>query len=80
MLVEALACGRRVVATACPTGPRELLGGQGVLVPVGDADALARGITEGLRAPPPAFDPAPYTVAGATAAWRRALGEVVTGG
>ena len=43
VLLEAMALGRPVVATDCPTGPAEVLeGGRlGRLVPVGDADALA---------------------------------------
>jgi glycosyltransferase involved in cell wall biosynthesis len=42
-LIEALACGCSVVATDCPSGPREILEGvpQGRLVPVGDPAALA---------------------------------------
>ena len=46
-LLEALACGCRVVSTRCPTGPEEILSGYpdvGALVPVGDATAMAAAI------------------------------------
>lgn len=46
VLAEALILGRPVVATDCPSGPAEVLdyGNAGILVPVGDADALAQAI------------------------------------
>jgi glycosyltransferase involved in cell wall biosynthesis len=53
VLIEALAVGARVVSTDCPSGPREILqpAGLGRLVPVGDADTLARAIVEVLDQP-----------------------------
>ena len=50
VLAEAMACGTPVVSTDCPNGPAEILenGTWGQLVPVGDAQALARAISETL--------------------------------
>ena len=43
VLIEAMACGTNVVATDCPSGPKEILGKEFSqhLAPVGDATALA---------------------------------------
>jgi glycosyltransferase involved in cell wall biosynthesis len=51
VLIEAMACGTPVVATDCPSGPREILeGGKwGKLVPVGDAVGLAEAICQTLK-------------------------------
>ncbi|MEU1803904.1 glycosyltransferase family 4 protein [Streptomyces sp. NPDC019937] len=45
-IVEAMHCGVPVVATDCPHGPGEIItaGRDGLLVPVGDADAIAEGL------------------------------------
>lgn len=53
VIVEALGHGLPVVSTDCPSGPAEILGDGrfGRLVPPGDAEALAAGLREALRAP-----------------------------
>jgi glycosyltransferase involved in cell wall biosynthesis len=50
VLIEALACGCKVVSTDCPSGPREILqdGRFGSLVPVRNKAALAEAILAGL--------------------------------
>ncbi|MEP7159191.1 MAG: glycosyltransferase [Chloroflexota bacterium] len=54
VLVEALAVGTPVVATDCPSGPREILDGgrYGRLVPVGDIEAIAAAVLATLRDSP----------------------------
>ncbi len=73
VLIEAMACGAPVVATDCPSGPRQVLDGgrHGRLVPVGDRDALATGIVDvlaGRVARPPAESWAPYEQSAAVSA------------
>ena len=60
VLIEALSCGTRVIATDCPSGPREILadGQYGPLVPVQNVTVLAETITAALngRTPAPSAD------------------------
>lgn len=53
VLIEAMACGTPVVATDCPSGPREILesGKHGPLVPVSDDRAMAEAIEQMLSDP-----------------------------
>jgi glycosyltransferase involved in cell wall biosynthesis len=83
VLIQALACGTEVVATDCPSGPREILDGgrHGTLVPVGAPAALAAAIGDVLARPPRPPAPAswaPYTHAASLASYT-ALIETITG-
>jgi len=53
VLIEALACGSPVISTDCKSGSREILadGKYGILVPVGNIDALATAMKEVLANP-----------------------------
>ena len=55
VLIEALYCGPPIIATDCPSGPREILadGQHGLLVPVGDETALTQAIEAGLAGQTP---------------------------
>jgi len=78
-LTEALALGTSVVATDCPSGPREILadGTVAPLVPVDDVEAMASAIGRALEAPQDRdalrAAAAPYTVAQSAEAYRRLL-------
>jgi glycosyltransferase involved in cell wall biosynthesis len=82
VLIEALACGARVVATDCPSGPREILGGGrwGTLVPVGDPAAMASALALALSAGRPGAVPpealAPFTEERVTAQYDQLIASV----
>ena len=53
VLIEALFCGLPLVATDCPSGPREILadGRYGQLVPIGDVKAISEAMKKALANP-----------------------------
>ncbi|MFC5440438.1 glycosyltransferase [Rhodanobacter ginsenosidimutans] len=55
VLIEALCTNTPVIATDCPSGPREILadGKYGMLIPPNDVGLLAQAISESVRRPPP---------------------------
>ena len=55
VLIEALACGTRIISTDCPSGPKEILenGQWGALVPVNDIFSLAEKMSNLLDQPKP---------------------------
>jgi glycosyltransferase involved in cell wall biosynthesis len=79
VVIEALALGRPVVSTDCPSGPREILGAAcpDCLVPVNDAESLARAMRRALDSPPdPArVDLTRFSAETAAAAYERLAAE-----
>jgi glycosyltransferase involved in cell wall biosynthesis len=75
VLVEALACGTRVVSTDCPSGPREILRGDLArwLAPMNDAAALAKCMRSALQEARPGPIDLDAFAAGAVAARYEAL-------
>lgn len=86
VLVEAMACGSRIVSTDCPSGPAEILenGKYGVLVENQNADALAEGIMEALESEIPKeslrMRSMDFTVQNAVRSYERELQTVALNG
>ena len=82
VLIEALACGTRIISTDCPSGPKEILenGRWGVLVPVNDIVSLAEQMSNLLEQPKPqtnsrAWDK--FTIDYSTKAYETLIREVL---
>jgi glycosyltransferase involved in cell wall biosynthesis len=62
VLVEALYCGTPLIATDCPSGPREILknGQYGLLVPVDNIDCLGQAILSILDGEPSSISPSSW--------------------
>ena len=77
VLIEAMACGAPVIATDCPTGPREILedGQWGRLVPPANPRALAKAIEQTLSEPRQSSRQraAAYTITASTARYLEIL-------
>lgn len=79
-LIQAVACGRSIVATDCRSGPREILddGQLGRLVPIRNPAALAEAIGLAIVAEPDrramALQAERYSVAASTTAYLAAMG------
>lgn len=81
VLIEALSCGAPVVATDCPNGPEEILDGgrYGLLLPVGDVEALASGLEmalDGEVPEPPRESWSPYTLEAVVDDYLAAFAEI----
>lgn len=75
VLIEAAALGVPIVSTDCPSGPAEVLrGNEGLMVPVGDKDALAQAIIRAMDSKENgAVDVTPFTLPYAVSCYAQVL-------